>query len=238
MMTLPLLATLLVVTAAPPSDRTLLVVPYQTVGVEPETVARFSQALRTAARWRLPGTSSEQWLRSAALCGEDKACLGTLGKQTQADAVLAWSFGKVGASYLFTALLVESSSNRELARFTDSLASLPVDASPLAERAVAELLKVDVAPLRPAGPSERTLLGPTIATASVAGAATISGVIFSILAATNFQTLRTTPESGRVIIERQQRTYNLGADASIGLAVVSAATALILFILGAPAVAP
>ncbi len=59
-----------------------------------------------------------------------------------------------------------------------------------------------------------------------------------MLAATHYPTLPTAQVLDRPALDRQQRTYNLGGDVSLGVAVVSAATALVLFILGAPAEAP
>jgi hypothetical protein len=230
---LALFASLLSLATGPQPSQRLLVVPYQTVGVEPAVVARFSEALRGASTWTAVNrAAADQWLRAGALCGEDPSCLATLGKENSADAVLAWSFGKIGSRYLFTAILIESASNKELTRFSESLEALPADPSLLAKRATDELFKVEVAPLVAVRP--RTLVGPTIGASVVAGVATVTAVIFGILAATNYSMLRKAPVSARAMFEGQQRTYNLIGDIGLGAAVVSAATALVLFILGAP----
>ncbi|MDP3505289.1 MAG: hypothetical protein Q8S33_33430 [Myxococcales bacterium] len=232
---------------AAPQQR-VLVASFQSLGVEPEVMTRVGDALRaesTAANWRaIDGAETQRLLRAATMCGEDAECLSTLGQRADAYWVLAWGFGKIGSSYLFTAQLIETPSGRKLAGFTEKLGALPDDARPLAQRAVAALFKDVTRPviLEPPPPppptgvtlTERRFVAPTIAATAVAGAAAIAGAIFTGLAASHFSKLSNALSMDRPSLDRTQRSYNLGADVSFAVAIVSGVTALVLFILGAP----
>lgn len=231
---------------ATPQQR-VLVASFQSLGVEPEVMSRVGDALRaesTAATWRaIDGAETQRLLRAATMCGEDAECLSTLGQRADAYWVLAWGFGKIGSSYLFTAQLIETPTGRKLAVFNEKHSALPDDARPLAQRAVAALFK-DVArpvvleppphPLPGVTLTERRFVGPTIAATAVAGAATISAAIFTGLAASHFSKLTNALSMDRPTLDRTQRSYNLGADVSFAVAIVSGVTALVLFIIGAP----
>lgn len=224
----------------------VLVVSFQSLGVEPDVMNRVAEALRrqaTASSWAtLDGAETQRVLRAATMCGEDAECLATLGQRADARWVLAWGFGKIGSSYLFTSMVVETPTSAKLASFTEKLPALPDDASELASRAVSTLFKDVKRPLVlepppppvPAPAPERRLVVPALATASLAGAATIATVVLGVLAATHYPKLSTALEADRLALDRTQRTYNLGADLALGVAVVSGATALVLFLLGAP----
>lgn len=238
--------TLPMVALAEPQQR-VLVVSFQSLGVEPSVMERVGDGLRaqsTAATWQaLDGAETQRVLRAATMCGEDLECLATLGQRADARWVLAWGFGKIGSSYLFTALLVETPTSAKLASFSEKLPSIPDDASPLAQRAVAALFKdvkrpVVVEPPPPPPVPERRLVTATLVSASVAGAATIATTILGVMAATHFPRLATALSVDRPALDRTQRLYNVGADVSLGVAIVSGVTALVLFLLGAPAEAP
>lgn len=245
MRSLALLALLPALALADPQQR-VLVVSFQSLGVEPEVMNRVGDSLRTestAASWTaLDGAETQKVLRAATMCGEDAECLATLGQRADARWVLAWGFGKVGSSFLFTALVVETPTSAKLASFSEKLPGVPGDAAPLARRAVSALFKDVKRPLivEPPPPPpvpvtpERRFVTPSIVAVSIAGAATIATVIFGALAATNYPKLTTALSSDRPSLDATQRRWNLAADASLGLAVVSGATALILFLLGAP----
>lgn len=230
---------------ATPQQR-VLVASFQSLGVEPDVMNRVGDALRTestAATWRaIDGAETQRVLRAATMCGEDAECLSTLGQRADAYWVLAWGFGKIGSSYLFTAQLIETPSGRKLSSFNEKLGALPDDARPLAQRAVAALFKDVTRPviLEPPPPppgvtlTERRFIAPTIAATAVAGAAAISAAIFTGLAASHFSKLSNALSMDRPSLDRTQRSYNLGADVSFGVAIVSGITALVLFILGAP----
>jgi hypothetical protein len=230
---------------AAPQQR-VLVVSFQSLGVEPEVMNRVADALRaqsTASTWRaIDGAETQRLLRAATMCGEDAECLSTLGQRADAYWVLAWGFGKIGSSYLFTTQLIETPTGKKLASFDEKLGALPDDAQPLAQRAVATLFKGVTRPviLEPPPPppgvtlTERRFVGPTIAATAIAGAATISAAIFTGLAASHFPRLSSALSADRPALDRTQREYNLGADVSLGVALVSGVTALVLFILGAP----
>lgn len=238
--------TLPMVALAEPQQR-VLVVSFQSLGVEPSVMERVGDGLRaqsTAATWQaLDGAETQRVLRAATMCGEDLECLATLGQRADARWVLAWGFGKIGSSYLFTALLVETPTSAKLATFSEKLPSIPDDASPLAQRAVAALFKdvkrpVVVEPPPPPPVPERRFVTATLVSASVAGAATIATTILGVMAATHFPRLATALSVDRPALDRTQRLYNVGADVSLGVAIVSGVTALVLFLLGAPAEAP
>lgn len=230
---------------AAPQQR-VLVASFQSLGVEPEVMNRVGDALRmqsTAATWlAIDGAETQRLLRAATMCGEDAECLSTLGQRADAYWVLAWGFGKIGSSYLFTAQLIETPSGRKLSSFNEKLGALPDDATPLARRAVGALFKDVTRPviLEPPPPppsvtlTERRYLAPTIAATAVAGAAAISAGIFTGLAASHFSRLTNALSADRPSLDRTQRTWNLGADVSFAIAIAAGATALVLFILGAP----
>ena len=230
---------------AAPQQR-VLVAAFQSLGVEPEVMNRVAEALRTestAATWRaIDGAETQRLLRAATMCGEDAECLSTLGQRADAYWVLAWGFGKIGSSYLFTAQLIETPTGKKLSSFTEKLGALPDDARPLAQRAVAALFRDVTRPiiLEPSPPppsvtlTERRFVAPTIAATAIAGAAAISAAIFTGLAASHFSNLSSALSMDRPALDRTQRNYNLGADVSFAIAIASGVTALVLFILGAP----
>ncbi|MCU0695886.1 MAG: hypothetical protein MUC96_05100 [Myxococcaceae bacterium] len=225
--------------AAPLQSR-VLVVSFQSLGLSPETMGRVGDTLRTelsAQQWvPIDGAETQRVLRAASMCGEDVECLATLGQRADARWVLAWGFGKIGSSYLFTSLLVETASSTKRSTFTEKVASADADAGPLARSAVSALFQnVSRAAAPSAETSGRRLLAPTLASAGVGVAATALTVIFGVLAATNYGQLQTALPAEQARLTGQQRTWNLVADVSLGTAIAAGATALVLFILGAPA---
>jgi len=244
-----LVALLPALALAEPQQR-VLVVSFQSLGVEPEVVARVADALRAqtaAAGWKtLDGVETQKALRAATMCGEDAECLATLGQRADARWVLAWGFGKVGASYLFTAQVVETPTSAKLSSFTEKLSAVPDDATALAQRAVSALFKdvkrpVVLEPPPPPPPStpplvgERRFVPATVASTAVAGAAAIAAGVFGALAVSHYPKLSAALSAERPALDATQRTYNLGADLSLGVAIASGVAALVLFILGAPA---
>jgi hypothetical protein len=170
------------------------------------------------------------------MCGEDVECLATLGQRADARWVLAWGFGKVGSGFLFTSLLVETPTSTKRAAFTEKVPSADADASPLAARAVTALFqnvsRVVEEPKAPA--AERRFLAPTVISGGAAVVGVALTVIFGVMAANNYGQLQNALLGDRAALVTQQRSFNLIADVSLGAAVVTGATALILFILGTP----
>lgn len=234
---------------AEPAQR-VLVVSYQSVGIEPAVMSRVGASLRSAsaaASWSpVDAEETQRILRAATMCGEDLECLATLGQRANARWVLAWGFGKVGSSFLFTSLLVETPTSTKLATFSERLPGVPDDASPLAHRAVQTLLRDVKRPVdaptptpplvvpEPAPRAQRRFLPGALTASAVAGAAAIAGGIFSGLAASQFGRLSSANAALRPALDATQRTWNLAADVLLGVAIASGVTALILFLVGAP----
>jgi hypothetical protein len=233
--------------AAAPRAR-VLVVSFQSLGVDPETMNRVGDTLRTelsAQQWvAVDGAETQRVLRAATMCGEDLECLATLGQRADARWVLAWGFGKVGASYLFTSLLVETTTGTKRASFNEKLPSVSDDSGALARRAVTALFQgvsrvADEKPFEPPPPppslvAERRLVAPTLVSGGVGVAGALVAGVFGVLAATNYGRLQNALVVDRPGLVGQQRTWNLVADVGLGAAILGGAAALVLFILGAP----
>lgn len=233
--------------AAGPRAR-VLVVSFQSLGVDPETMNRVGDTLRaelSAQQWvAVDGAETQRVLRAATMCGEDLECLATLGQRADARWVLAWGFGKVGASYLFTSLLVETTTGTKRASFNEKLPSVSDDSGPLARRAVTALFQgvsrvADEKPFEPPPPppslvAERRLVAPTLVSGGVGVAGALVAGVFGVLAATNYGRLQNALVVDRPGLVGQQRTWNLVADVGLGAAILGGAAALVLFILGAP----
>ncbi|MDX2011223.1 MAG: hypothetical protein SFW67_13575 [Myxococcaceae bacterium] len=225
--------------AAPLKSR-VLVVSFQSLGLSPETMGRVGDTLRTelsAQQWTpIDGAETQRVLRAASMCGEDVECLATLGQRADARWVLAWGFGKIGSSYLFTSLLVETATSTKRSTFTEKVASADADAGLLARGAVSALFQnVSREPTAPSTEATgRRLVAPTLASAGVGVAATALTVIFGVLAATNYGQLQNALPAEQERLIGQQRTWNLVADVSLIAAITASATALVLFIVGSP----
>jgi hypothetical protein len=245
-----LLATL----ASAPTD--VLVVSYQSLGVDPQVATRYGETLRhelRGAQWTvLDSVETQRVQRAASMCGEDPDCLATIGQRSETRWVVAFGLGKLGGGFLVTTLLVDVTTSHKLAVLTERSASLPDDWTAQCAKTVATLFRdvqrpANTVALDRAEPAAlqqkalqqnttapRRLVGPTIAATSLASAGTISTIVFGLLAASHFPRLSTAPAQERPGLDQTQRLYNGGADISLAIAVASGAAALILFLLGAP----
>jgi len=229
------------------------VVAYQGGGKDPEVVSAFAEALRatlTARAWPVvPSAETERQARAATMCGEDVECLSTIGQRVDARWVLAFGVGRVGATTLLSALLVDASTGLKLGVFTESFATAPADLAPLAGRTCDALfagLKPPTKLAPPEPPPAETpplVTAPTppahrvrpwaIGTAIGAGALAAAGITFTILAQQHFAGLPDVPLVDRPAADSAQRAYNLTADVLVGTAIAAGVTSLVLFLVDA-----
>lgn len=97
----------------------VLVGGYQTLGVDAKQVGELESALRTAMAARpvqlTPPEEADKYKKGLGLCGEDAACLGSVGERAGAKWVLGYGAGKVGASVLVNLLFVEVATGKTVA---------------------------------------------------------------------------------------------------------------------------
>lgn len=226
----------------------VLVVPYQGLGIEANALPRLGDALGSevsARKWGLadPADAAKQQ-RAAVMCGEDVECLATLGQRAGARWVLGFGIARIGASVAVSALLVDAPAGHKHQAFLEKLPALPDDLSPLGRRIVESLFKdvptapalvpepppvsppVVVVPVEPAHPLRPYAITATVVT----GGAGITGGVLGVLAMQNYAKLPDVPVDQRGAANAQQRTLNTGADLAVGLAVVAAATATVLWV--------
>src|SRR5450432_4169907 len=113
----PLIAAAVLALAAAP-DR-VLVTSYQSLGVDSSSLPKLAEGFRLgAARPGLEAMSAEasdETGRAATMCGEDAACLATVGQRSGARFVLAYGIGKVGSALLVSAIFIDVATGKELA---------------------------------------------------------------------------------------------------------------------------
>ncbi len=157
-----LLAVLLVAAPAdPPPKAVVLLGGYQTLGVDPKQVAELEKALVAALASRpvtlVAAEEANKVKKGLGLCGEDAACLASVGERAGARWVIGYGAGKVGASVLVNLLLVDVETGKSVATAgTKSEAkSMPTTAAPLIDellKNVALVPKVAEAPEQPPTP--------------------------------------------------------------------------------------
>lgn len=263
MMLFPLVALL---AAAPLPENTVAFVAFQGAGKTAELTTSTLDALAKEVSTRgfptMPAADLERHQRSAAMCGEDGACLATIGKLANVGWVLAIGVGTAGKQTLFTALLIDVGGGKVHLRYetkskgaldATATAKAAVDAlfigvtlkepppppplvndSPVAPK---EPVKLEPPPRVAAAPQYR-FRGAAIGLGVGAGVAAITGVTFSILAASNFSRLPTVPAGERAVADGTQRTFNLTADLALGVAIAAGVTTLVLLLIDGPGSTP
>jgi hypothetical protein len=235
--------------AAAPERGPLLIVRYQAEGVSPTEAAEAQHAIEEAFRARSVSLATdERASRASEMCGEEPACLASLGARAHARWVLAYGIGQVGHRVLTSLVLVDVAEavirgrdSKELDR--DGL-GWTHEATALAERldpditAPAPSPPVNLAPQilplpprldlqKPAGnPQLRTYAWVSGGTAAALLAG--SGVV-GLLALSNYQTIENTDYASRPPLNSQQRTLNATGDALLIAGVVAAGVAATLF---------
>lgn len=220
----------------------VLVAPYQSLGVEPATVSAitegFRQAVESPKLTALPATESEKVSRSATMCGEDGACLATVGTRSNARWVVAFGVGKVGASLLLTALFIDVKDGKEVTRSSrrvpEGMADWVLVTRSLAEEVVkppAEPVVVQV-PIEVVKPVKPHTFRPwTFVSLGIAAAFAVTATVLGLVAAGNYQRLQMQPNDD--VIRGNQRPLNGSADGCLVVSVLTGAVSILFFILDA-----
>jgi len=220
----------------------VLVAPYQSLGVEASTVTAVAEGFRWALEAKklqpLPLAETEKVARSATMCGEDAACLSTVGQRSAARYVLAFGVGKVGSSLLVSAQFVDVSSGKELARsqrrVPDGMVEWNLVASSLADEVVkpaVEPLIVQV-PIEVAKPVKPHTFRPwAFVTLGIAAAFGIVSAAVGLAAWGNYAQLQKSPLDNR--LRESQRGLNASADICLIFSALTGIGSLVFFILDA-----
>jgi hypothetical protein len=236
------LLTLPVVLLLAGASEPVLVASYQSLSVDAPTVAAIAEGFRGAAAKAplapMPAAASDKVSRSAAMCGEDAACLATIGQREQARWVLAFGVGKVGSSLLLTAIFVDVSAGKEVMRgsrrvpegasdwalvtssLADEVVRRPVD--PVVVQVPFEVVK----PVKPHNfrPWAFVTLGVTVAFG-------VASTVIGLYAAGNFQLLKMANASNYTQLVQTQRGLNGSADSCLIVAALSGLVSITMFIL-------
>ncbi|MBK7862785.1 MAG: hypothetical protein IPJ65_30085 [Archangiaceae bacterium] len=243
----PLSVLLLATLAATPES--LLVAPYQALGVDAATVTALTEAFRLApdaTRFAaLPAAESEKVTRSAMMCGEDGACLATIGQRSNARWVLAFGIGKVGSALLVTAVFVDVTAGKELMRGSRRVPEGGADWISTARSLADEVVRPPVEPLVVQVPVEVVKPQKTHKWRPWAFAGGTATVVFtglttllSLIAWGNYNALTKAASSGTTSamvpsLATAQRGYNAWADTALSLTLVSGAVWLLFSFLEA-----
>ncbi len=253
---------LLLLAAAPP---VALVTNYQSLGAEPALVAELTTRLSAASVEQglsvVEAAEATKLQRSAVMCGEDVACLATLGTRGKARWVLAFGFARVGTSWLFSALLIDVEQGKRMAMFSRSVPLKQLDVVGLVQAASTELFR-DVAlvptptPALPAPvvlppaptpaakvepwvqappPKSHRLRPVALTTTGLTVALVIATVAMGVTAQGHYQGLAATPIDLRPAADSQQRTLNLSVDVLMGLSIAMGITTTTLWVVDARA---
>lgn len=219
----------------------LLVVSYQSLGVEPATAAAITEGFRQAAPQGLTALSaaeSERVSRSAVMCGEDGSCLSTVGQRSGARWVLAFGVGKVGSSLLLSALFVDVKAGKEVMRGSRRVPEGITDWS-LVTRSLAEevvkppaepvVVQVPIEVVKPVKP--HTYRPWAFVSLGIAAALGVVATGLGITAAGNYQRLQMSPASET--LRTNQRGLNGFADGFLIGSVLTGALSIVFFILDA-----
>ncbi len=221
---------------------TVLVAPYQSLGVDATMVTAVTEGFR----WALEGkklqplalSESEKVARSAAMCGEDAACLSTVGQRSGARYVLAFGVGKVGASLLVSAEFIDVASGKELSRSSRRVPEGMVEWNLVAASLADEVVKPTVEPLVVQVPIEvskpvkpHTFRPWAFVTLGIAAAFGIVSAAVGLAAWGNYAQLQKSPGDTR--LRETQRGLNASADVCLIFSGLTGIGTLIFFILDA-----
>lgn len=220
----------------------VLVAPYQSLGVEASTVTAVTEGFRWAVEAKklrpLSLAESEKVARSATMCGEDPACLSTVGQRSGAKYVLAFGVGKVGASLLVSAQFVDVSTGKELSRSSrrvpEGMVEWNLVAASLADEVVkpaAEPVVVQV-PIEVVKPAKQHTFRPwAFVTLGIAAAFGIVSAAVGLAAWGNYAQLQKSPADSR--LRESQRGLNASADILLIFSGLTGVGSIIFFILDA-----
>lgn len=219
----------------------MLVVSYQSLGVEPATAVAITEGFRQAvppSLTALPAAESEKVSRSAVMCGEDGACLSTIGARSGARWVLAFGVGKVGSSLLLSALFVDVKAGKEVMRGSRRVPEATSDWS-LVTRSLAEevvkppaepvVVQVPVEVVKPVKP--HTYRPWAFVSLGIAAAFAVVATGLGLTAAGNYQRLQMSPANE--MLRSAQKGLNGVADGFLIGSVIVGAVSILFFILDA-----
>jgi hypothetical protein len=222
----------------------VLVVGYQSLGVDEATAAKLGDGFRVGAnKGALAAMSAEESNKSgraAVMCGEDAACLATIGKQSAAKYVLAYGVGKVGNSLLVSALFIDVTSGKEITRASKRVLDPSPDwslvtreLSDLVVKPPAEPLVVQVpvpVPVEVQRPHKLRTGG--FISLGIAFAFGIVTTAVGLAAWSNFNSLKAaTSIDARKSLAAQQTIVNFWGDACLTVSVLAAGLGLLFLIL-------
>ncbi len=233
----------------------VLVVSYQSVGLPVERTRQWEETLIAAVVDRkfscVPYRAALALERSATMCGEDLACLSTLGLRAEARWVLAFGLAKVGSDQLVSVRLLEVQSARLVNSWSDRQPLL--EQKTLAAEAVASVFEgVAVSPLvslqspsvrgseaSATAPEASVRLADNVMSRPIRPAVWTLGIVsvvsfaaaivFGILANSNFASLKNVAAPDRLAADSRQRVLNVGVDLSLAIGLVTGATAAVVW---------
>jgi hypothetical protein len=231
----------------------LLVVRYQAEGVSATEAAEAQRAIEEAFRARgVSLATDERASKASEMCGEEPACLASLGARAHARWVLAYGIGQVGHRVLTSGVLVDVAEavirGRDSKELDREGLGWTHEATTLAERLDPDITAPVSPPAPPPNLTPQTVPPPppleiqkpagnpqlrTYAWVSGGTAAALlagSGVV-GLLALSNYQTIESTDYPSRPPLNSQQRTLNATGDALLIGGVVVAGVAATLFYL-------
>jgi hypothetical protein len=230
----------------------LLVVRYQAEGVSATEASEAQRALEEAFRGHgIAIATDEHASKASEMCGEEPACLASLGARAHARWVLAYGIGQVGHRVLTSLVLVDVAEavirgrdskeidreglawTREATSLAEQLdADIPVPPPPLPAPNLTPQVLSPLPPLQVEKPPQDSRLR-TYAWISggTAGALLAGSGVVGLLALSNYQTIESTAYTARPPLDSQQRTLNVTGDGLLIGGVVVAGVAATLFYL-------
>jgi hypothetical protein len=185
------------------------------------------------------------------MCGEDAACLSTVGQRANAKYVLAYGVGKVGSSLLVSALFIDVTAGKEITRASKRVLDPNPDWSLVTRELTDLVVKPPAEPLvvqvpvevrvEVPGPSHRWRT-PAFIAVGIAGAFGVIATILGAVAWGNYGNLINAADGGNTVLYNQlkqgQYGWNGAADGCLIVGILGVAAATIFFILDRRDVAP
>ncbi len=237
----PLTAVAIVALSATPAR--VLVTSYQSLGVDSSTMPKLAEGFRAGATKppleAMGAEASDEAGRAATMCGEDAACLSTVGQRTGARYVLAYGVGKVGSALLVSAIFIDVSTGKEIARASQRVAEASPDwaavtreLSELVVKPPAEATVVEVPVYSPERPHRLRTAGFVLVGLTVACGIVSTG--FGLAALGNYSKLKAETNYAQYATDATaQRTLNGFGDGFLIAGVLGAAVSVVLLVLDA-----
>jgi hypothetical protein len=223
----------------------LLVIGYQSLGVDAAIEQKLGTGFRAGSDKPpftvLGADKSDASARAAVMCGEDAACLATVGQRSGAKYVLAYGVGKVGTSLLVSALFIDVAVGKEIARASKRVLDANGDwigvTKELADLVVkppAEPLVVQVPVPIEVPQKQHRFRTPAFAVLGVAIGLAVGTTAIGLGAMNNFGKL----EAANTVADRQklageQRGWNAAGDTFLVVSILTAAVGVFLLVLDA-----